>query len=575
MKNLEIARIFNDVADLLEIKDENPFRIRAYRKAAQNIESLTESIEDIAKRGELTKIPGIGKDLAQKIVEIIEKGTFEDYEKLKREIPRGLVQMLSIPSLGPKTAKLIYESLGIKTIEELEEAAKNHRLCKLPGIREKTEDNIRKGIELYKKGRERMPLGKVLPIAREFEKALLSLKEVKRLNIAGSLRRMKETIKDVDILIISYDPKEIMEFFVSLPYVSDVLAKGSTKSSILTHDGLQVDLRVVEPESFGAALQYFTGSKNHNIHLRQIADKLGLKISEYGVFDEKTGKKIAGKEEEDVYRTLGLEWIPPELREDMGEIEAAAEGKLPDLVELSDIRGDLHVHSKWSDGAHDIEEIARYAEKKGYEYVAITDHTKSLGIARGMGSEEVLEQIKEIDRINRKSKVRILKGIEVDILGDGGLDLPDEVLKRLDIVIASIHYGFKAGKDVLTKRILNAMSNPYVNIIAHPTGRLIGEREAYEVDFDIIMNEARKRNVCLEINAYPLRMDLNDILSKKAKELGVKLCINTDAHTLSQMELMEFGLAMARRGWLTKDDVINTLPLNELLKRISKRENKI
>lgn len=567
---MEIARIFNDVADLLEIKDENPFRIRAYRKAAQNIENLTENIEDISKRGELTKIPGIGKDLAQKIVEIIEKGTFEDYEKLKKEIPRGLVQMLSIPSLGPKTAKLIYESLGIKTIEELEEAAKNHKLCKLPGIREKTEENIRKGIELYKKGRERMLLGRVLPIAREFEKALLSLKEVKRLNIAGSLRRMKETIKDVDILIISHDPKKIMDYFVSLPYVSDVLAKGSTKSSVLTHDGLQVDLRVVEPESFGAALQYFTGSKNHNIHLRQIADKLGLKISEYGVFDEKTGKKIAGKEEEEVYRALGLKWIPPELREDQGEIEAAAEGRLPQLIELSDIKGDLHIHSKWSDGAHEIEEIVRYAERKGYEYIAISDHTKSLGIARGMGPEEVMEQIEEIERLNRKSKIRILKGIEVDILGDGSLDLPDEVLKKLEIVIASIHYGFRAGKEVLTKRILNAMSNPYVNIIAHPTGRLIGEREAYELDFDLIMKEAKRRNISLEINAYPQRMDLNDILSRKAKELGVKLCINTDAHIMNHLELMEFGIAVARRGWLTKDDVLNTLPLNELIKRTSK-----
>jgi DNA polymerase (family 10) len=568
MKNQEIAKIFNEIADLLEIKGENPFRIRAYRRAAQNIEGLPKSVEDITKE-ELLKVPGIGQDLAGKIEEYIKTGKMQAHEELKHEIPEGLLTLLSVPGLGPKTSKLLYEKLKIKGLDDLERLATEHKLVGLPGIKEKTEENILKGLEMLKRGKERQPIGRVLPIANDIIEHLKKKAPVSKIDLAGSLRRWKDTIKDIDILATSDNPKEVMRVFVHLPHVKDVLMQGPTKSTVIIHEDLQVDLRVVEKESYGAALAYFTGSKAHNIRLREMAMKRGLKINEYGIFREKDEKKIGGGKEEDVYKILGLPCIPPELREDQGEIEAAQEGKLPKLVTLEDIKGDLHVHSKWSDGSHTFEQLVDVARDCGYSYIAITDHSKGLGIARGLTGERLLEQKKEINAVNKKLKgFRIIHGIEVDIRSDGSLDISDDVLKELDIVVASIHSGFKQPRKQLTYRLASAMKNPYVSIIAHPTGRLIGERDAYDVDMDEIFAIAKKTGTAIEINAYPLRLDINDTYAKRAKEMEIPIVIATDTHVTNQFDYMRYGVSIARRGWLEKDDVLNTLEAEKLLKRL-------
>jgi DNA polymerase (family 10) len=568
MKNQEIARIFNEIADLLEIKGENPFRIRAYRRAAQNIEGLPKSVEEIPKE-ELLKVPGIGQDLAGKIEEYIKTGKMQAHEELKHEIPEGLLTLLSVPGLGPKTSKLLYEKLKIKGIDDLERLASEHKLVGLPGIKEKTEENILKGIEMLKRGKERQPLGKVLPIANDILEHLKKKAPVDKIDLAGSLRRWKDTIKDIDILATSDNPKEVMRVFVHLPHVKDVLMHGPTKSTVIIHEDLQVDLRVVEKESYGAALAYFTGSKAHNIRLREMAMKKGLKINEYGIFREKDKKKIGGETEEDIYKILGLPYIPPELREDQGEIEAAQEGRLPRLVTAEEIKGDLHVHSKWSDGSHTFEQLVDAAKERGYSYIAITDHSKGLGIARGLTGERLLEQKKEINAVNKKLKgFRIIHGIEVDIRSDGSLDISDDVLKELDIVVASIHSGFKQPRKQLTYRLVSAMKNPYVSIIAHPTGRLIGERDAYDVDMDEIFATAKKTGTAIEINAYPLRLDINDTYAKRAKEMGIPIVIATDTHVINQFDYMRYGVSIARRGWLEKDDVLNTLEAEKLFKRL-------
>jgi DNA polymerase (family 10) len=571
MKNQEIARIFNDIADLLEIKGENPFRIRAYRRAAQNIEGLAKDVAEISKDDLLT-VPGIGQDLAGKVEEYVRTGKLQFYEDLKKEVPAGLSALLSVPSLGPKTAKLLFEQLHIKDLETLERFARDHKLIGLPGIKEKTEENILKGIDMLKRGLERKPLGKVLPIANDILEHLKKKAPVKKLTIAGSIRRWKETIKDIDILATAENPKEVMKAFVHLPHVRKILMQGPTKSSVIIHEDLQVDLRVVEEESFGAALAYFTGSKAHNIRLREMAVKAGLKINEYGIFREKDDKRLGGEKEEDIYRILGLPYIPPELREDTGEIEAALSGKLPRLVEPGDIKGDLHVHSKWSDGSHDFKELITEAQRRGYHYIAITDHSKGLSIARGLTPERLLEEKKQIDSLNKSLKgFKLLAGIEVDIKNDGQLDLPDDILKRLDIVVASIHSGFKQNREQLTKRLVSAMHNPYVSIIAHPTGRLIGERDAYDIDIDKILGVAKETGTAIEINAYPLRLDFNDINARMAKEKGIPLVISTDAHTLNHFDFMHYGVSIARRGWLEKDDILNTLSYNSLIKALKKK----
>jgi DNA polymerase (family 10) len=570
LKNQEIAKIFNEIADLLELKGENPFRIRAYRRAAMQIEGLPKDVSQVTEE-ELIKLPGIGKDLAGKIKEYLNQGKIELHEELRKEFPETFLTLLQVPGLGPKTAKLVYEKLKIKDINQLEEAARTGRLRTLPGIREKTEENILKGIEFLKRGTERRPIGRVLPLALDIVEHIKKKAPINEIAIAGSLRRWKDTIKDIDILVTSSRPEEVMKAFVELPHVKDVLAKGQTKSSVIITEGIQVDLRVVEEDSFGAALQYFTGSKAHNIKLREMASKMGLKINEYGVFRESDNKRLGGRTEEEVYKILGLPWIPPELREDTGEIEAALEGRLPDIISIGDIKGDLHVHTKWSDGSHDLETLIESAKKRNYEYIAITDHSKGLGVARGLDEERLLEQIRLIDQINNKlDRFRLLKGIEIDIRSDGRLDLSDDILKRLDIVVASIHSGFKQSKEQLTKRVLSAIRNPHVSVIAHPTGRLIGERDAYELDIEAIFREAKKYGVAFEINAYPLRLDLNEHHAKLAKEYGIPIVISTDTHLTQHFDYMTYGVSIARRAWLEKADVLNCLPYNELIKRLRK-----
>jgi DNA polymerase (family 10) len=569
MTNAQIASIFGEIADLLELKGENPFRVRAYRRAAMNVEGTPKDLSSLGE-DELTAIPGIGKDLAGKIRQFSETGRIDLHEELKKEIPAGLLAILRVPGVGPKTAKVLYDKRNVKSLEELEALARGKKLAGIPGIQQKTEENILKGIELLKKGRERFSLGKVLPLARNIVELLRESVPRGRFEVAGSIRRWKETVKDIDVLGAGKNPEEIASAFVRLPAVKEVLERGTTKCTILTQEGIQVDLRVVDEGSFGAALQYFTGSKAHNIKLREMASRRGWKINEYGLFRESDEKRIAGRDEEGVYSALGLPWIAPELREDTGEIEAAMEGKLPELLALADIRGDLHAHTKWSDGSHDLDGLVAAARERGYRYIAVTDHSKGLGVAHGLDGKRVAEQMAQIDAANRKlPDFRILKGIEVDIRGDGSLDLPDEVLAGLDIVVASIHSGFKQGREQITSRLLSAVRNPFVSVIAHPTGRLIGERDPYDADMEAIFREAARRGVAMEINAYPLRLDLSDQYARMAKRYGIPLVVSTDTHIAANLDFMEYGVGIARRGWIEKGDVLNTLGAAALLKRLA------
>ncbi len=570
MLNQQIAKIFDEMADILEIKGENVFRIRAYRRAAQNIDGLPRDVSQMTEE-ELLAIPGIGQDLAGKIVHYVETGRVEAYDELKKEVPEGLTVLLSVPGLGPKTAKLLHEKLRIRDIDDLERLARYHKLSGLPGIKDKTEENILKGIGMLRRGRERLPLGRVRPTADDILARLREKAPVRKLGLAGSLRRWKETIRDIDILATSAEPEKVMTAFVHLPMVKDVLMRGPTKSSVVISEGIQVDLRVVEEKSFGAALAYFTGSKAHNIRLREMAVRAGLKINEYGIFREKDDKRLGGEREEDVYLLLGLPYIEPELREDTGEIEAAIENRLPKLLELSDIKGDLHVHTKRSDGSHTLDELAEAARRRGYEYIAITDHTKGLGVARGLNEEKILEEMREIAAMNKRLKgFRLLTGAEVDIRSDYTLDLPDDLLKQLDVVVASVHSGFRQSREQITRRLISAVRNPYVTVIAHPTGRLIGERDAYEVDMDQVLAGAKEEGKALEINAYPLRLDINDMYAKRAKDMGIPVLVNTDTHVINQFDYMIYGVSIGRRGWIEKSDVPNTLSTANLLKWLGK-----
>ena len=574
MKNREIARIFSDIADILEIKEDNPFKIRAYRKAALNLEGVTRNLAELSHK-ELLEIPGVGADLAARIEEYLETGSMAMYDRLKGEIPAGVFALLAVPDLGPKTAKSIYDALQITSLEELERAATEHRLIGIRGIQQKTEENILKGIAAVKRGRERRPLGRMLPAALELVQALRELAPVERIEVAGSIRRRSETVKDIDIVATSPDPRAVMDAFVKLPQVHEVIMKGPTRASVSIREGVQVDLRVVEPDSFGAALAYLTGSKPHNVRLREMAVKRGLKINEYGIYRDEDNQRVGGANEEDVYRLLDLPFIVPELREDRGEVEAALAGKLPQLVTLADLRGDLHVHSKWSDGAHTLADLAQAARQRGLSYIAITDHSQGLGVARGLSIERLREQSREIRAFNEEQKgFRVLHGTEMDILGDGTLDFPDEVLKELDLVVAAIHSGFGFPKEKMTARIAAAMRNPWVSIIAHPTGRLIGEREGYEVDMEELLQVARETGTAMEINSYPIRLDLADKYVRRAKELGVAIAINSDTHYSNQFDTLSYGISVAQRGWLEKRDVLNTLEAPELLKRLAAKRGR-
>jgi DNA polymerase (family 10) len=569
MKNLEVAKIFRDIAKILEIKGDNPFRIRAYERAAQNIEGITEDIENFIQEDKLMEIPGIGKDLESKIKEIVKTGKSKFYQDLKKTIPEGLLNLLNIPSVGPKTAKLLFDKLKIKSVSDLEQAIKKNKLQGIFGIKEKTIENILKGIEVLKRGKERRTLAQATLVAEEFVNALKKLPEVKKISTAGSLRRQKETVRDIDILMTSDKTEKVMEVFTKIPSVKDVLAEGETKSSVRTKDDVQVDCRVVEDKSFGAALLYFTGSKNFNIKLRQLAIKKGLKINEYGVFRKQ--KFICGRTEQEIFKLLDLAYIEPEMREDNGEIALAQKFKLPKLIEKQDLKGDLHAHSLWSDGNNSIEEMAKAAKDLGYSYIAMTDHSQSLKVANGLSVADLRKKQREIEKLNKRLKdFRILYGTEVDIDSGGNIDYKDNILKEFDIAVAAIHGGFKQSKEQLTRRIIKACKNKYVHIIAHPTGKLWGERDAYEIDLDEILKAAQDTNTHLEINAFPQRLDLNDLHCRRAKEMGVKLAIGTDAHEASQLQVVKFGIAVARRGWLESEDVINTLGTEELLREIKK-----
>ena len=565
MKNKELADLFEKMADILEFKGENSFKISAYRKASRIIGDLTKDIEEISEQGELKNIPGIGEGMAQKIVEYLKTGKISKFEEVRKGVSDELIAIMDIPGMGPKTLSMLHKEKGISNLSQLEKALEDGSLLDLFGIGEKKIENIKRGIQLFKQSKGRMNLGAAFPVAKRIVETLRQKTGSKKIEWAGSLRRMKENIGDIDILATGPNKEKILQAFIHIPEVKEVLASGETKASVIVERGTQIDLRVVEEDSYGAALQYFTGSKGHNIHLRGIAQAKGIKINEYGVFKGK--KKIGGKEEKDVYRSLGMDWIEPELREDRGEIEAAQKGRLPKLVQESEIKGDLHVHSKWSDGTPTIEEIAGFAQKRGYQYAAICDHSKSLKIAHGLDESRLMKQIEEIDRINEKLKgFQILKGTEVDILADGKLDFPEKILEKLDIVVAAIHSGFKQDKGKMTKRIIRALENPYVHILAHPSGRLLGARDPYEVEIDELMEVAKKYGKALEINAYFERLDLDDIHCRKAKEMGIRVGIGTDAHHLDQMWMVSLGVAVARRGWLKAKDVLNTLSLKEILK---------
>ncbi|MGE5617835.1 MAG: DNA polymerase/3'-5' exonuclease PolX [Sphingomonadaceae bacterium] len=569
MRNAEVAAFLNEIADLLELKGDSRFRVGAYRTAASRIENLTEDVDDLWATGHLQDVPGFGESIAAKVGEFLETGRSAYLESLRKEVAPGLRELLKVPGIGPARAQTIYRHLGIRSLSELEAAAREHRLRELPGIREKTEEKILREVERLQQRTHRIPLGVALPAAEELARLLSQNPLVDRVEPAGSLRRMKETIGDIDLLASSEQPARVTREFAKLPIVKEVLAIGPTKASVLTKDNLQVDLRVVKPEEFGAALQYFTGNKEHNIVLRDIAIRHGWKLNEYGLFDESTGRRLAGKEECDIYRALGLECMPPELRENRGEIEAAANGTLPHLIEQKDLRGDLQVHSDWSDGTDTLEEMAEACRQMGYQYVAITDHSQGLGVARGLSPERLEQKLREVDELNRRmAPFRILKAAEVDIRGDGHLDYPDEILARLEIVVAAVHSLFEQSRQRMTDRILRAFENPYLDILAHPTGRLLNKRSGYPVDLERVLQAAAERGIALEINASPDRLDLDDVWARRAKELGVLLSIDTDAHSAGNLNSIRYGIAVARRGWLEARDVLNTLPLEQMLARL-------
>jgi DNA polymerase (family 10) len=567
MKNQEIADIFGRLADILEIRGEEFFRVSAYRRVARIIEDLPADVADLVESGEFLDIKGVGKGTVAGIEEYLETGKMGRYEEAKESIPKGLAELLSVPGLGPKTIGLLWHELNVKSMKSLKRALRSRKVLALPGMGPKKVENIEAGIRVYESRSGRLTLGTVLPAALATVAELREATGIDEIEVAGSIRRWRETIGDIDILALSSKPASVIKAFTELPRVVEVLAAGTTKASVRVADGLQMDLRVVPPSVYGAALMYFTGSQAHNVKLRGLAQSKGLKLSEYGLF--RGERRVAGRTEQDVQRRLGLEFIPPELREDRGEVEAALESELPELVELADIRGDLHVHSNYSDGHSTIEEVARAAKARGYKYVSINDHSRSLGVAHGLTIERLLEQTEEIAQVNQRVKgITVLSGTEADILSDGSMDFPDDVLERLDVVVGSIHSGFQQSEDKITGRILSAIQNPHVDIIGHPTGRLLGTRPAYDVDLETVMAAAADTGTALEINAYHERLDLNDINARRAAEMGVKVAINTDSHHVDQMWTMELGVRTARRAWLTPANILNTLTTKALLKTL-------
>ena len=568
--NADIAAIFEEIADLLEIQGANPFRIRAYRNAARTLGELSQDARILLEKGDdLTRLPGIGDDLAAKISEIVTTGTCSLLQRLHKELPPAVTELLHIPGLGPKRVKALHHDLDVQTVEQLYRAARDGRIRALPGFGEKTELNILQAVEAHVSQARRFKLATAAQYAEALQSFLQVIPGVAQVAVAGSFRRMRETVGDLDILVTATEPDAVMRHFTAYDKVAEVLSAGSTRASVVLKCGLQVDLRVVAETSYGAALHYFTGSKAHNIAIRRIAQKLGLKVNEYGVFHGE--RRIAGETEESVYRAVGLPYIEPELREDRGEIETARAGQLPQLVELADLRGDLHAHTKATDGHDSLRDMALAARVLGFEYLAITEHSRRLTVAHGLDPLRLLRQCDEIDRLNAElDGITLLKGIEVDILEDGSLDLPDDVLGRLDLVVGAVHSKFDLPRARQTERILRAMQHPHFTLLAHPTGRLIEQRAPYDVDMLRIIREARNRGCFLELNAHPERLDLLDTYCQMAKEEGVLVSINSDAHSSFDFANLRYGIGQARRGWLEKKDVLNTRPLAQLLALIKR-----
>jgi len=570
VRNSEIANVLGQMAALLEIQGANPFRVRAYRNAARTVDGLPRTVADMLAKGEdLSKLPGIGKDLAAKIAEVVDSGHLRALQSLEKEVPAGLLELTLVPGLGAKRIRILHDELGVNDMTGLERAARSHRIRQIRGFGAKTEQRIADALSRHAQEERRYELADVEEIASGYVAYLKGIAGVTDVTVAGSYRRRRETVGDLDILVSCKRGSPVMKAFVEYDEVDEVVSQGTTRSTVLLRSGLQVDLRVVPRVSYGAALYYFTGSKAHNIAVRTIAVKKKLKINEYGVFKGK--RRIAGRTENEVFKAVGLRYIEPELRENRGEIEAARKNRLPHLVTLADIRGDLHAHTDATDGLHSLTEMADAAKKLGRAYLAITDHSKRVVIAHGMDERRLRTQLDAIDRLNaRLAGIRLLKGVEVDILENGKLDLSDSVLKRLDLSVCAIHSAFGLSRDKQTERVVRAMDNPYFNILAHPTGRLINRRVGYEIDMERVMEAALERGCYLELNAQPDRLDLDDVHCRMAKDMGLKLAISTDAHATGNLEYMRFGVDQGRRGWLEPEDVLNTRPWRELRRLLAR-----
>jgi len=569
VRNIEVAKILYEVADLLELQGIG-FKPNAYRNAARNIESMTKELDDFRKSSNLRDIPGVGEAIAKKVEEILATGRLRYLDELRQQLPAGLLQLVDVPEIGPKTALHLYKELKITNLQELKVAAEQHQIRSLKGFGERSEERILHGISLMEKRSGRMLLGHAYPLAEGVRKYVQDHAKLELISLGGSLRRMKDTIGDIDILAGSNDVKMVMDAFVSYPDVQEIVERGPTKAVVRLRDGTQVDMRVVEEEAYGAALQYFTGSKDHNIKLRSLAIEKGWKLNEYGLFKKELTEIVARRTEEDIYQALGMHIMPPELREDRGEIEAARNGTLPELIELQDIKGDLHVHTTASDGKATMEEYAWACRNRGYEYLGITDHSYGLRVTHGLSAKELSGNIDVAHNVSeRVDGLKVLIGAEVEILEDGSLDYPNDVLRELDFVIGAVHSKFNMEREEMTKRVIAAVSNDYLTILAHPTGRRLEQREPYQIDLERVMLAAKATGVCLELNAFLERMDLNDVNCRMAKEIGVRIAISTDSQSVPQLDQMLFGVATARRGWLEKKDVLNALPLKELVSYLS------
>jgi DNA polymerase (family 10) len=565
MTNREIAEFLKRIGDMLDILGENRFKVLAYRRASDNILNLGQDIHTYWQAGTLQEIPGVGQAIADKIDELLTTGHLEFYERLQDQVPTGVVSLLEIPDVGPKTAKLLWEELGLQSVAEVEAAARNGQLQGLPGLGAKSEAKILAGIEALHRRSDRIPLGTAWPVALDLLEGLKAASpEVLEATVAGSLRRMQSTIGDIDLLASSTTPEAVMRAFADLPQVAEVVLGGQTKTTVRLHNGLQVDLRVLQPDHWGAALQYFTGSQAHNVRVREIARNQNLSLSEYG-FKRDDDTLILCPQEVGVYETLGLSWVPPELREDRGEIQAAVENRLPHLVAWEDILGDLHAHTNWSDGAGTLEEMAETARQRGYRYLLISDHTQSLAVAGGLTPEQLRAQRAEIDALNKRwQDFTLLQGCELEIKADGTLDFANEVLAELDFVVASVHTSLRQERAQITERVMNALRNPYVDVIGHPSGRILGQREESAVDLDAVIEAAVETGTALEVNSIPNRLDLDDVHVRRALRLGLQVAINSDAHHPGGLDSLRYGLATARRGWATSSDVLNTMSLDEI-----------